>query len=325
MPSILDRAFKGEKMFDTISQLAAEWILPALFFWLVLCLAATSLQEGLEHRLHIRSRMLKSSILHMLGDAELTRKFFDHPLILTIMAPLSRKSKGEHTNEHQQLTHIQPRLFAQIVLDLVLHEEEASNTKKKSTRLNQQLINVQAVHSKYPQLAQVLETLMLDRSEQESTFAERFASLQINLENWFDAAMKETSRHYQRYVQYMLLVVGMMLAVYINFDPIALTTQLWNQSTAEGQTASQDDGNPKNSELPIGWKIIVDANCGLFPHEGQIFGFPISIGRSNCISPLTSSTNTNVILKLAGFIIGGFSIAIGSQYVYDLWKNQIQT
>jgi lipopolysaccharide export LptBFGC system permease protein LptF len=84
-------------MFDTISQLAAEWLLPGVFFWLVVCLAATNIQEWIATRLEYLARKLENAIQNMLGDNELTQKFYNHLLLKTTRVQSQETGKQQFT------------------------------------------------------------------------------------------------------------------------------------------------------------------------------------------------------------------------------------
>lgn len=321
-------------MFDTLSQLAAEWILPVLFFWLVMCLFAINIQEWIATRLAARARTLEFSIRNMLGNIELTHEFYDHPLVKSVVfrAPTTKSQIPwlekilESDPKKQRPDNINSRLFAQVILDWIMTQDTKASANRKPANLSQLHQNVRAMRLKYPQLSEVLEVLLQGIVETKANPGEVFSSFQTNLERWFDNAMEEASLHYKRRVQATLLSIGLILAIYSNFDPISMTIQLWDSSHSE-QAASTNGENNNPAKLPIGWEIsngiTQDATCKLFPGQGQYFGIPLSNGR--CLNPLSPTDQTNIFVKLAGFFVGSLLISIGSQYVFDLWKNKIKT
>jgi hypothetical protein len=312
-------------MFDTLSQLAAGWILPALFFWLVLCIFATNIQEWLATMMDLRAKVLASALEGMFGDPQLVQKFHENPLVRT--QPHRPETKASTPAKESALLkkyraflrpkaeprpeHVDPRLFAQIILHWIMDVDGAQ--KEKSSAARSLHANVQLMKVKYPHLAGTAEVLLSGVPEKSPPDLETFSSLQANLENWFHAVMRETTKRYKRQIQHILLSLGFCLALVANFDPIFLTTELWNASQSEQAI----------STLPIGWEITPleeEANCQPFPEQDQLFGIRYL---RNCIQPLTPTNTTNLILKFIGFTIGAMAIQIGSQYIFDLWRSKI--
>ena len=181
---------------------------------------------------------------------------------------------------------------------------------------------MQTLRRKYPQFAKVLGVLLLNCQEDNAGPGETLACFQTNVEDWFNSVMKETSRQYKRSVQRMLLIIiGFMLALYVNFDPLSLTTQLWNTSQSP-QAAPANGGNSGETGFRLGWTIYVGelASCQVFPGADGLFGIRFN---GACLSPLYGAKGMDIFLKLLGFITGGILISIGSQYIFDFWKNKI--
>src|SRR5215510_11859294 len=115
-------------MFETLSQLAAEWILPALFFWLVLCIFTINVEEWLLMRIGIRKRYLASALSAMFGDPNLVQKFYESPLIQTrTYSPESKASMFLKKYPTFLIAHrdprpdyLNPRLFSQIILNWIV-------------------------------------------------------------------------------------------------------------------------------------------------------------------------------------------------------------
>jgi hypothetical protein len=168
-----------------------------------------------------------------------------------------------------------------------------------------------------PRLAESLEILLAEFREKHMPYHEVYSGLQISVENWFKAAMEETTRSYRRWTQASLLSVGMIISLLINFDPIFLTTQLWDSTSAQEAA----------STLPVGWRLIglaepQDPACRLFPGQFEEFGIPVPF-TNTCINPSSPTANTNIIIKFYGFVVGALLIRIGSGYVHDLWKRKV--
>lgn len=311
-------------MFETVSQLAAEWLLPGILFWLVMSLFATSAQEELSTMLQSRARLLKAAIRNMLGEDTLTQKFYDHLLIKTTR--LEPYSPGKKRSNRSMPDYINPRLFAQIILDWVANADQGTSSKRKPAAYRQLYQNIKEMHLKYPRLADVLEVQLIGCGDDEEKPGEVFRLFQTNLESWFNATMEETTRQYKRKARTTLLMIGFMMALFTNFDPITLTIELWN-SAHPSPTTSESSDSTASAFTPVGWVIsrseVGNGHCQLFPAPGEAFGIPYL--NNLCIQPSALDNRNNIFSKLLGILLGSVLISIGSQYVFDLWKDKIKT
>ncbi len=314
-------------MFDTLSELAAEWILPTVFFWLVLCILATNIQEWIAMISATRQRYLTDAISKMLGDPELIQKFYQSPLIKTNTFTASRAQEpklfmkyGFLKKKELKPDYLNPRLFAQTILSWIVEEKNDRETKRNSASSMELHESVRKMRTKHAHLAEILEIMLSEFRGKDLTYHEVFLGLQANLENWFLSVMEETTRAYQRFAQHSLLIIGFSVALLVNFDPIFLTTQLWSSSPSSESA----------SGLPVGWNITPlietqngDPNCQFVSFPSEKFGVPLRLGNvRNCISPSSATNNTTFVTKFFGFAVGGFLIRIGSKYVHDLWKTK---
>jgi hypothetical protein len=78
-------------------------------------------------------------------------------------------------------------------------------------------------------------------------------ALRTRIENWFDDAMARVSGIYTRFSQYVMLVLGLVIAVGMNIDAVHLAKTLWDQpalSKAISDGATQFVTTDKNSFVP---------------------------------------------------------------------------
>lgn len=311
-------------MFETLAELTAEWILPTVFFWLILCLLATSFEEWIATRMADHERFLADAVHDMLGDEELCKKFYKSPLIKVKTPSQSMPPgmkvpgwmQGFFKTRERRPDYIDPRLFAQVILSWVVDGEKSDSQRPKPATPATIHENVRRLRSTHEHLAEILETMLSEFRQKGTSYHETFVGLQASLERWFNAVMEQTSRRYRRLAIWRLLSIGFILSILVNFDPVFLTTQLWNSSAVETGA----------STLPVGWKSTpfseVDS-CELVPGSGQQFGIPLPMSPfRDCITPFSPSEDMNVLWKVTGLFVGGFLIRIGSPYVQDLLKSK---
>jgi hypothetical protein len=138
-----------------------------------------------------------------------------------------------------------------------------------------------------------------------------------SIENWFDDAMDRVSGIYKRLSQYMMLVLGLLMALILNVDSINLARVLWQEPgirssiVAEGTTAAagQSLGRPvlgqnANEPFPLGrvhkeMKTFEDANLpyGWSQWPDGVWGWVVAI---------------------CGWVITALAIALGAPFWFGL-------
>lgn len=279
---------------DTILQVATNWILPGLFFWLMFSLMAITIIEAIASLLKWREKSLEDAISLQLGDL-LTKVFYAHNLV----NPL----------EDRKPAYISSTLFAKVIMSWMLKKGEASklNTGADSNTVIQYMEkNVSELSKDNPDLGNVLTTIMTEASIRTSNIIEMMNFIQADLENWFSETVSHMSSVYKKKIQITALVVGIVLAGVFNFDILSMTSHLWQMSLIKdyagiSETTSQEVQQTNLQayiQLPLGWS---KENT---PAENDLAG---------------------MFVKFMGIYASGFLIAIGSQYSYDILRRQIKT
>jgi hypothetical protein len=205
-----------------------------------------------------------------------------------------------------------------------------------------------------PELNQTLSALFFNLEEFATDKEKQLAAARGNLEGWFNSSMDRVSGVFKRYSQLVAVLVGVIMALFLNVDTISIAQYLWrepavrqilvtqasNYKPPQGQT----DTNPQETvqqltqqfgslSLPVGWDIelygnkirafgglaIYNSNCQLFPHNNQYFGIPV-LSSNLCITQQHSSDSTNILLKLFGILITAGATAQGAPFWFDVLK-----
>lgn len=167
-----------------------------LFFgYLVLSLAVTAANELLAAWFRRRAWMLRKGVQNLVGDADVARQLYGHPLIRS----LSAGTRGP--------SYIPSRTFALALLDVVAPRTDGVR------RL------VSREEAKRP-LDQTLALLW----EEAGGDGDRFRQ---HLETWFTDAMDRVSGWYKRRTQVFLVIWGAVLTVGTNADTIVIARALW--------------------------------------------------------------------------------------------------
>jgi len=201
-----------------------------------------------------------------------------------------------------------------------------------------------------PQMHQSLSTLLMNVEEYATEKEKHLAQARQDVEKWFDDSMDRVSGVFKRYSQRMAFIIGFLVALVLNVDSINLTLYLWRDPSIRQALAAQASkyeipqnelqNNPQQAfqqvsdqfiglNLPVGWGINAsngavyqDGNCQLFPGDNQSFGIPV-LGVNKCIVPPLSSTQTNLVVKLAGIFLTAIAAMQGAPFWFDMLKRLV--
>jgi len=302
---------------DTLLQVAASWILPALFFWFLFSLFAMTSIEFIQRELKLRQKGLEEAIEKLLGK-ELTIEFYKHALVnpledakpsyisqslfaKVVMGWMLKKSEGE-TPEKKDTVNISAPSLYKVILDWMLRKSDSVKPDDKKTlnkTIQENIKELAQINAELGVVLQTIATQVETKTEKTTEFLDLF---QKDLEAWFLASVRHMSSVYGARLQSLTLGVSLAIAALANFDVISITVRLWETSKygellalfeKTGQTLTID---PKLiTMLPVGW------------YANDI-----------------PSTLVEWVLKFTGLYLGAFFIAIGSQYIYNLFKKQYQ-
>ena len=275
---------------DTLIQVAASWILPALFFWFLFSLIAMIALEVLQRWRDFRPRGLEEVLKKMMGD-DLTDSFYRHALA----NPL----------ENAKPSYISQSLFAKVILDWILPKPGERTQKRRSDNRDSVyqsiLTNLKPLTIKNKEFGKALEGIVVQAYLQTADLPTFLNAIQKDLESWFDASMNQMTPVYGARLQRWTILISLAIAIAANFDVINMTVRLWEASKyTEVVNLFEKTGQPYVeidpdfiTALPIGW-----------------------------FSANLPDTPIGWVIKFVGLFLGAFFIAIGSQYVYNLWRSQ---
>lgn len=201
-----------------------------------------------------------------------------------------------------------------------------------------------------PEFNQTLNALLLNLEEYVREGESRLAKARQNVEKWFDDSMDRVSGTFKRYSQRVALIVGFLVALFLNVDSIDLTLYLWRepavrqalaQNAANFELPQEElEANPEQAlqnfrnqfnglTLPVGWGItrmegqsIFAASCQLFPRADQTFGVPLP-GTPFCFVPPQASHHNNLAVKLLGIILTALAARQGAPFWFDILKRVV--
>src|SRR5215213_7342833 len=164
---------------DTLLQVAASWILPALFFWFLFSLIAMILIEVIQRFNSSRQKGLQEIITDLMGD-DLRQDFERHALAIPL--------------ENARPSYISDVLFAKVIIDWLLQNPRAQNPNKKQDKnsvYKTMMTNIERFAEKNADFGKVLQALVVQANLRTEKLPEFLDIVQKDLETWFDNAVNQ--------------------------------------------------------------------------------------------------------------------------------------
>lgn len=238
-----------------------------IFIVLIASLIATAFRECIESILKTRAVQLERGIRQMLDDRDgiiITKHLFDHPLLYGLFAgdydPRtqlgglvrdrlrigSKDGVGERGPAALRINlgsnlpaYIPSRNFALALLDVI-----SSDGTRGAGALN--LESVKATAMTLPD-GRLRQAILVALAEGENDIDQ----VRTSLEAWFDGTMDRVSGWYKRETQWILLAVGLALAVALNIDSLGIARDLSiNNTLRQAMIAKVDAAYPQLRDKP---------------------------------------------------------------------------
>ncbi|MDR3573399.1 MAG: hypothetical protein P4L50_06050 [Anaerolineaceae bacterium] len=230
------------------------------------------------------------------------KAFYSHPIIQTLSKP------------NQLPSYIQPGDFSNALFDLLTKAGTPDPTKPEEvlTSIKQGVAGIED-----PLLKGTILPLIQNAEIMEQDNEKRIALARTNIETWFNNTMDRASGWYKRSTVWIAILIGLIVAILLNIDTLAIVQSLWANSSLrqsvgsaavayiqqnQDQNANQALAELSSLNLPLGWNgVAADRNpqTPLGPQE-----FPVLPGE--------------ISLKVLGLLITGLAISQGSSIWFDI-------
>ncbi len=260
-----------------LNNIALDVVIGLVFIYLLYSLLASILQELIATQLAFRSKMLEKAIIRMLEDGKkssslpllerykgfaqmlfrtnplcdkpFTAEFYEHPLV---------KYMSED-NYYSKPSYLSADNFSRILIDMLTGMGPADMANIQNSVVEGKTLLASNTEQARPLM------LPQDTAYQLQSFLatskgdlEKFRQ---SLEKWFDDTMERVTGWYKRYIQFLLFIIGMVIAVAFNVDSIRIAQKLARDSQLREQLV-QGAGNylEKNQQLGIRLAAMKTAN-----------------------------------------------------------------
>jgi hypothetical protein len=199
-----------------------------VFIYCLYSLLATTIKEIIASILGLRARKLEVAIWRMLADTKprssskstLLSEFYGHPLI---------KFMNDGGWFKRKPSYISPQNFSKVVVDILASfgkPSEQGTPISISTGL-QTLIS-QKSPAPQAETIRLLQSLLAEANND-------LAKFRALLERWFNDMMDRVSGWYKRQSQWIVFVIGFVVAVSLNANTFEIIKQLSKDKTAREQ------------------------------------------------------------------------------------------
>ena len=215
-----------------------------IFFYVVLSLVASAVQEWIASLFALRSKNLRSGVQNLIGD-DYAEKVYEHPLLKN----LAKKNKLP--------SYIAPETLSAVLLEVIAKEQNAKSYLAHTVDEARSLLD--KITAEHP-LKDILGPLIDSGENAANTLKDRLA-------DWFDEGTTRVSGWYKRKAKVFIFVIAAIVTLGTNASSIHIAEELWRndalrtQIAAQAEVASAEGGVPRldasNLErleaFPIGW------------------------------------------------------------------------
>jgi hypothetical protein len=221
-----------------IDSAAVDLVLGLFFVFLVFSLAVSAANEGITRALEWRSRHLWRSLRRLLdGEGTDVRKdqrpnvaeatdssqaladrLYAHPLIRQLETRFL-------PTDRTRLSHLPTTDFSRALLDILAPENPGQTTVANL------LTKVRALDDASPLKTPLLA--MINEAEG------KVAKLREMVGEWFDARMEALSKTYKKHTRWVLVVLGLIVALIFNVDAVGAARRLYQDDALRAAVAGQ--------------------------------------------------------------------------------------
>jgi hypothetical protein len=265
-----------------------------VFFFLLLSLVSSAANEIIAALLQTRARFLERGIKRLLTSDAFASMLYNHPLIKSLSDEVDPWFKKVHKAVP---SYIPSKTFALAMMDLMSRNPNGIVP---------------------PEVYDAVEA-MLAGAERDA------ATVRQSLEDWYNNAMERVSGGYKRRTQYVLFVLGIIAAIAVNGDSVAVIERLSTSKTLSGAVSAaaiqfaqspggEHAGNAQQSlqdtlvtldklGLPIGWTGPGEDNTFLLKNKNE---------------QIPAAALRLLEVHWVGWLITGLAVSFGAPFWFDL-------
>lgn len=278
-------------------------VLGVIFVLLMLSLFATSIMELLAAILRLRGRNLRMTLKNLLideksGSSGLFEAFITNPLYKQLSFKYGRGTSNPPS-------YIDNESFRTILFDVILGEDGLESQLKTK---------IEALENE--EMRRILKQLIRDADGKIDVFKARIG-------HWYDSIMDRASGYYKRRTQKILIGVGIVMAVTLNADTLALYRSLesnpdeLNKLVAAAEVIAERESVDDVVQTDLQYEQALEQFKNMKVQVDEIRS-PLGMGWQNI--DLATMDVYAWVVKALGWIITAIAISLGAPFWFDLLK-----
>ncbi len=281
-----------------------EIVIGLIFILLLLSLLAMTVMELIASVFTLRGKNLEAALKNMLASADeseqILNAFKDNSLYRQVSQPYGKESL-------RPPSYLSSESFQSILFDVIL----------KGDKIEHLMARIETLPD--TDLKNVLKQFLTDADYELDAFKGR-------IRTWYNDVMDRASGWYKRSVQYIIVFVGMAIAVTFNADTIAIYERLESNPDELQQVVELAMGfmkeNPNLSARD--YRNIEEQSREvqrLIGEEIEHVKSPLGLGWSNV--SWGEMQFADWMLKILGWVVTALAISMGAPFWFDLLQSLI--
>jgi hypothetical protein len=286
--------------------------------YLLLSLICTALKETLEARLKIRASQLEQGLRVLLQDpngTQLLQNLYNHPMIDGLFSGDYNPNEVRTKTTTCLPSYIPAANFAAALIDTIVRGPVGTVSPSPTGEVTFDGLRAAVTNSTTlkPSVQRVM-LIMLDSAHGD------LAKAQANIETWFNSGMDRVSSWYKRQTQWILILIGLVIAVALNVDSVKIATELYRNDTLRAGAVAQAGAVTKSGAMPSDLQKNALAT---------LEKMKLPIGWQDYESkPVFCEAGFQELLKiiyasLLGWLITAIAISFGAPFWFDLLNKLI--
>lgn len=325
-------------------------VLGIVFILLMLSLLASTIMEFISAIFALRGKNLVKALKNMLEgetkdgksiDSSVLKKFKENPLYkqMSFQYGSSRKTSPP--------SYVDSKSFQSILFDILLGNEIVGDKKLEELLLTK----IEALENE--DLKKVLRQLWRDADGNIETFKKK-------IEEWYNGVMERATGWFKRSTQYILVGVGLTIAIILNADTLAIYERLENnpevaeriaiiaENLADKETINVDNAVSAIDQVEgkdtAAVKVVIDT-LAFDPEDTaedrkaktdynakakeittivdriNVYRSPLGMGWKNV--DISAVTAYDILTKLLGWLVTALAISLGAPFWFDILKKVV--
>jgi len=294
------------------------------FTYLILAIASSAIVEWYAQRYGLRGRQMRRGLLRLVEDRWFYLRIINHPSLAASYRNVPGRPRPP--------SYVSPESFAMALVDVMIGKasklDPASGLDPTTRPPQGALIKAAKIcaDAGFATGYAVLPLVANTQSEDEARAA---------IGSWYSATMDRVSGWYKQDTQWRLVVVGLLVAIALNIDSIAITKTLLHSGSV--RTALADaatlaapglapDAQQSSTNLGETLKGVLDqvnvlgslnlpVGYGCLSDQQVAKGIRAALG--GCWLSLQAESWLALLLRVAGWLITAYAVSFGAQFWFE--------